>query len=124
MPDGAIEKISRCRVWLRAVNRQRKLSELTLKTGQACERQIHLVEQDLIRPGRIRSQVWFRGEQRKHRLGGRVELIERLEAEYLLDRTEHVDDRVERAVDMTVLRVRADREANRPVPVDMIDAVL
>jgi hypothetical protein len=42
----------------------------------------------------------------------------------LLDDSEHIDDRVEGAVDDAVFRVRADGEFNRAVAIHVIDAVL
>ena len=59
-----------------------------------------------------------------HRPGGGVELAHRLQAEAKLHRPEHRRRAVHRRIDRVPLDVRADRQGDRPVGVDVVRAVL
>ena len=73
---------------------------------------------------RVGGQVGLGGEGVGHRPGGGVELAHRLKAEAKLDRPEHRRRAVHRRVDRVPLDVRADRQGDRAVGVDVVGAVL
>ena len=104
--------------------RQRLPGPFELVPRECLERRVHLVEGNLVGPGREGARVGVVRKAIPHRGGGQVHLVHRRQAEDQLDGLDHADLRGERVIDRPAPGVRADDLGERAMAVDVVETGL